>query len=163
MLRKLHLFCATALVAGVFAVVPARAAVPDPPNILLIIADDMGLDASPCSPAIGRRKPKMPVLERMCREGIVFDNVYAAPTCSPTRATIMTGRYGFRTGVGTVTRPGGAPGLKLSEETIFRFLDRHTGKGYAHAVIGKWHLADKDNGGPGHPEKAGAGHYAGLL
>ena len=105
----------------------------------------------------------MPVLEKMCREGIVFDNFYANPLCSPTRATMMTGRYSFRTGVGTVVRRGGAPGLKLSEQTIFQFLDRRTSKRYAHAVIGKWHLADAGNGAARHPNKAGAGYYAGVL
>lgn len=134
----------------------------EPPNILLIIADDMGLDASPCY-KVSKRKPKMPTLERMCREGIVFENAYAAPICSPTRATMMTGRYGFRTGVGTVARPGGGPGLKVSEKTIFQFLDQHTSKGYAHAVIGKWHLSDRKNGGVNHPQKTGVGHYAGVI
>ena len=134
----------------------------EPPNILLIIADDMGHDASPCY-QLGKDKPVMPVLQKFCREGIVFENAYAAPTCSPTRATMMTGRYGFRTGVGTVVRPGGAPGLQLKEKTLFQFLDQHTRKGYAHAVIGKWHLSDRNNGGARHPEKAGAGYYAGVL
>ncbi len=133
-----------------------------PPNILLIIADDMGIDASPCYP-IGARKPRMPNLERMCREGLVFDNVYAAPMCSPTRATIMTGRYGFRTGVGTALSPRATHGLPLSETTIFQFLDRHAPIPYAHAVIGKWHLSTDANGGPDHPRKAGVGYYAGVL
>ncbi len=140
----------------------AAEAAQDPPNILLVIADDMGLDASPCY-ARGKHKPNMPVLEKFCREGVVFENAYAAPTCSPTRATMMTGRYGFRTGIGTVVRPGGAPGLRLSEQTIFQFLDRHTRRGYAHAVIGKWHLSDRTNGGAEHPAKAGVGYYAGVL
>ena len=134
----------------------------EPPNILLIIADDMGLDASPCYTP-GKKKPVMPVLQKFCREGIVFENAYAAPTCSPTRATMMTGRYGFRTGVGTVVRPGGAPGLKLTEQTLFQFLDKHTNKGYGHAVIGKWHLSDRANGGALHPQKAGVGYYSGVL
>ena len=72
----------------------------EPPNILLVIADDMGLDASPCYPE-GSEKPAMPNLERLCQEGVVFDNFYATPMCSSTRATIITGRYGFRTGVGS--------------------------------------------------------------
>ncbi len=160
---------ALALLASVAVLADARsiavAQPSEPPNILLIIADDMGLDASPCHPGIGTLKPSMPVLERMCREGIVFDNVYSAPVCSPARATMMTGRYGFRTAVGTVVRPDGkgAPGLKLSEKTIFQFLDEETDQKYPHAVIGKWHLADKSNGGALHPEKAGAGYYAGVL
>ncbi len=133
-----------------------------PPNILLIIADDMGIDASPCYP-VGARKPRMPNLERMCREGLVFDNVYAAPMCSPTRATIITGRYGFRTGVGTALSRRAGHGLRLSETTIFQFLDRYAPRPYAHAVIGKWHLSTDGNGGPDHPQRAGVGYYAGVL
>jgi arylsulfatase A-like enzyme len=140
----------------------AQPPVKDPPNILLIIADDMGLDASPCY-GIAGDKPKMPVLKRMCDEGIVFENFYVNPVCSPTRATLLTGRYSFRTGVGTVTRPGVTPGLKPSERTIFQLLDSATRKTYAHAVIGKWHLSDEGNGGAMHPVKAGVGYYAGLL
>lgn len=153
-----------ALATALSGVAPAHAqtAAKDPPNILLIIADDMGLDASPCY-GIAAGKPKMPVLKRMCDEGIVFENFYANPVCSPTRATLMTGRYSFRTGVGTVTRPGVTPGLKLSERTIFQFLDSTTSKAYAHAVIGKWHLSDEGNGGAMHALKAGVGYYAGLL
>ncbi|MCC2097733.1 MAG: sulfatase-like hydrolase/transferase, partial [Hyphomicrobiales bacterium] len=139
-----------------------QAPVKDLPNILLIIADDMGVDASPCY-GVGAAKPDMPVLKRMCAEGIVFENAYANPVCSSTRATLLTGRYSFRTGVGTVTRPGIAPGLKLSERTIFQFLDAATSKAYTHAVIGKWHLSDENNGGALHPQKAGAGYYAGVL
>jgi arylsulfatase A-like enzyme len=83
------------LVAGAS---PSFAQADAPPNILLVIADDMGLDVSPCYD-FGTEKPDMPVLEAMCADGLVFDNVWAEPICSPTRATILTGRYGFRTGV----------------------------------------------------------------
>lgn len=133
-----------------------------PPNILLVIADDMGLDASPCRD-VGARKPTMRLLEHMCAEGIVFDNAYAAPSCSPTRATIMTGRYGFRTGVGAALGRGSPNGLPLDETTLFQFLDRHAPQPYAHAVIGKWHLATDGNGWLEHPRVAGVGYYAGVI
>ena len=77
------------------------------PNVLLIIADDMGVDASACYD-VGNTQAHMPNLEKLCASGLVFDNTYAAPVCSPTRATIMTGKYGFRTGVGSaIPRKGG--------------------------------------------------------
>lgn len=67
------------------------------PNILLIIADDLGLDASP---GYGDGiKASMPVLQSLQSEGLTFDNVWAYPLCSPTRAAILTGRHGFRTSV----------------------------------------------------------------
>lgn len=134
----------------------------EPPNILLVIADDMGLDASPCYD-VGADKPDMPFIERMCAEGVVFDNFYVAPVCSPTRATIATGRFGFRTGVGTAVSPRSSNSLPLSETTIFQYLDANAPQDYAHAVIGKWHLANQANGDEDHPNQAGVGYYAGVL
>lgn len=142
-------------------IVPSTAA-DGPPNILLIIADDMGLDASPCYPE-GTEKPVMPTLERLCRDGVVFDNFYATPVCSSTRATILTGRYGFRTGVGAAVGRNTANGLPLSETTLFQFIDRYAPEKYAQAVIGKWHLATVDNGDADHPLMAGADFYSGMI
>ncbi len=134
----------------------------DPPNILLVIADDMGVDASPCYP-VGDQKPHMPVLEDLCRSGVVFENVWSNPQCSPTRATILTGRYGFRTGVRAAMLRKGNPGIRLDELSIQRLLDQRLSSRYAHAVIGKWHLSDNDNGGPNNPVLMGVGHYSGLI
>lgn len=156
----MRLYTLTVLFSGL--VLTSTMASAAPPNILLIIADDMGLDASPCY-AVGSDKPRMPHLERLCREGLVFENAYAAPMCSPTRATILTGRYGFRTGVGTAVGRRSDKGLALSETTLFQFLDRHAPEKYAHAVIGKWHLSAANNGGIDHPAKAGVGYYAGVI
>lgn len=146
------------LLGTVFSIEAAE----DPPNILLIIADDMGLDASPCYPE-GAEKPAMPTLEELCWDGVVFDNFYATPVCSSTRATILTGRYGFRTGVGAAVGRNSPNGLPLSETTLFQFLDRFAPQPYAHAVIGKWHLATADNGGVDHPSMAGVGFYSGVI
>jgi arylsulfatase A-like enzyme len=134
-----------------------------PPNILMVIADDKGLDASPCH-GLGADKPEMPVLEAMCRNGLVFDNVWAQPTCSPTRATILTGRYGFRTGVLSQLGPGAASGgIRPDELSIQALLDRQAPTPYAHAVIGKWHLSDSTNGGDDNPEVMEVGFYSGLI
>ena len=134
----------------------------EPPNILLVIADDMGVDASPCYP-VGKQKPNMPVLEGLCRSGVVFENVWSNPQCSPTRATILTGRYGIRTGVRWATSQKGNPGIRLDELSIHQLLDQRSNSRYAHAVIGKWHLSDRDNGGPNNPKLMGVGHYSGLI
>jgi arylsulfatase A-like enzyme len=132
------------------------------PNILLVIADDMGVDASPCYP-VGDQKPNMPVLEELCRTGVVFKNVWSNPQCSPTRATILTGRYGFRTGVRAAMLRKGNPGIRLDELSIHQLLDQRLNSRYAHAVIGKWHLSDPNNGGPNNPKLMGVGHYSGLI
>ena len=134
------------------------------PNILMIIADDMGLDASPCHTDWGNEKPDMPVLKQLCQDGLVFDNVWAYPTCSPTRASILTGKYGFRTGIGSAVSPRrDVPGIKLSEKTIHQAISKGSPGKYAQAVIGKWHLSDNNNGGNLNPHKMGVDHYAGLI
>lgn len=128
------------------------------PNILLVIADDMGLDASHCY-EVGRSQAPMPNLEKLCAQGMVFDNAYAAPVCSPTRATLMTGRYGFRTGVGTAITRRGGQGLLSSETSLFDVLDKTN---YAKAIIGKWHLAPSPRDF-GHPAELGVDDYFGLM
>lgn len=72
------------------------------PNILLIIGDDMGTETLSC---YGRSEnpAKTPTLDDLCAQGVRFDNFWSQPVCSPTRATMLTGRYGFRTGVGRPT------------------------------------------------------------
>ena len=145
---------AVASAAAVATATPAAAQ----PNILLVIADDMGLDASNCY-SVGQSQAPMPNLERLCAEGLVFENAYAAPVCSPTRATLMTGRYGFRTGVGTaITRRGGS-GLSTDETSLFDLLDETD---YAKAIIGKWHLAPSPND-TNHPAELGVDDYFGLM
>jgi arylsulfatase A-like enzyme len=128
------------------------------PNILLIISDDVGLDASSCYD-VGTQQALMPNIEALCAAGMVFDNAYAAPTCSPTRATIMTGRYGFRTGVGTAIPRDGGVGLSADEVSLFDVLSETD---YASAVIGKWHLAGSE-AGLDHPAGLGVSSYFGIY
>ena len=130
----------------------------DRPNMLLVIADDMGLDASLCY-SVGDQQARMPTIESLCRSGMVFENAYAAPTCSPTRATIMTGKFGFRTGVGGAITPDNDVGLSSDEISLFDLLNEAN---YASALIGKWHLAGSSD--PlDHPEAFGVDHYFGFF
>jgi arylsulfatase A-like enzyme len=130
-----------------------------PPNILLVIADDMGLDATNCY-QIGTQQAPMPTLEQLCAEGMVFDNAYAAPVCSPTRAGIMSGQYGFQTGVGgAVARKANAGGLSSSVVSLFDLLAQTN---YRSALIGKWHIASAADG-LDHPTSLGVDHYFGLY
>jgi arylsulfatase A-like enzyme len=129
------------------------------PNILHIIADDMGLDASRCY-RVGGQQATMPNLEKLCAEGLVFENAYSAPTCSPTRASIMTGRYGFRTGVGgAIPMKGNVAGLSSDETSLFDVLNKTE---YSTGVIGKWHLAG-NGAGLDHPSTLGVPEYFGLY
>ena len=121
-------------------------------NILLIIADDMGIDATP-GYSLGTTKPSMPNLENMLNTGVKFNNLWSYPTCTPTRSSIITGKYGFRT---NVLKVGDV--LPTSEIALQKHLDNNS-SGYSHAVIGKWHLSTDAN----HPTNMGVGYYAGLL
>ncbi len=112
-----------------------------PPNIVLIVADDMGYaDIGP----YGNPTARTPTLERLAHEGLKWTNFYAASgVCSPSRAALLTGRLPIRTGVGPthplrrVFFPASTGGLPQSEITIAELLKE---KGYATAAIGKWHL-----------------------
>ena len=73
-----------------------------PPNILLIIGDDMGNETLSCYDW-SENPAKTPTLDDLCNSGVRFNNFWSQPSCSPTRATMLTGRYAFRTGVGRPT------------------------------------------------------------
>ena len=122
------------------------------PNILLIIADDMGLDATP-NYNIDGIKPNMPILQSLMSNGIKFNNLWSYPLCTPTRASILTGKYGFRTEVTNVGH-----NLSSNEQSIQNYLDGMN-SGYSHAVIGKWHLS----GDISHPNAIGIDEYTGVL
>ncbi|MFG3382470.1 sulfatase-like hydrolase/transferase [Streptomyces sp. NPDC047999] len=126
------------------------------PNILMVIADDFGVDASPCYD-LGEDKPDMPTLESLCGSGLVFDQAWVNTACTPTRATFLTGQYGIRTGVGSVDAQ-----LPTSQTTIQRVLAERTD--YASAVIGKWHVGGRPNQVVAdHPGRLGVPYYAGFL
>ena len=123
------------------------------PNILLIIADDMGLDATP-NFSEGTIKPNMPNLQALVNTGITFKNVWSYPVCSPTRASILTGKYGSKTGVLEVGNT-----ISTTETSIQAFIDANTSNSYASAIIGKWHLSNSATD----PLTMGVDYFAGLL
>ncbi|TRX71097.1 sulfatase-like hydrolase/transferase [Carboxylicivirga sp. M1479] len=126
------------------------------PNILLIIADDMGLDATP-GYSEGVQKPNMPNLDRLISLGITFDNAWAYPLCSPTRASILTGKYGSQTGVLSVENAA----ISSDEISIQAYLDANTSSNYAHAHFGKWHLSKFNQTSA--PNDLGIGYFAGQM
>ncbi|MEL7424692.1 MAG: sulfatase-like hydrolase/transferase [Bacteroidota bacterium] len=127
----------------------------DQPNILLIIADDLGVDALNGYQE-SQLLPTTPHLDELRAQGITFTNAWATPVCTPTRATTMSGKYGVKTGVLNV--PGN---LDLEHNSIFLELEEQTNNAYADAVIGKWHIsqpADVD-----HPAQHSVDHYEGVM
>lgn len=137
-------------------------ATPSRGNVLLIIADDLGVDAHPCY-TLGETFSPMKNVQKLCETGVVFDKVWSNPVCSPTRASILTGRYPHQHQVGAVVRPGAENGLPVSEWTLPMALNAHDGDRTSHADIGKWHLAGENNGGSMSPNLFGWDHYEGFF
>lgn len=129
---------------------------PEPPNILLVIADDLGKDAS-AQYVEGDDPPATPVLDGLAAEGLIFENAWSNPTCSPTRAGILTGKYGIRTGI---LKP--ADILSTQETSLQQYIETRLPSRYSKAVIGKWHLGPGRNG-LDHPGDLGISHFAGIL
>lgn len=105
------------------------------PNTLLIIADDFGVDALGIYGLNANTAPT-PNIDSLASNGVRFENAYACPTCSPTRACMLTGRYGFRTGVGFPVSQG-ENGLDAAETLLPEALAT---AGVTSALLGKWHL-----------------------
>jgi arylsulfatase A-like enzyme len=152
--RWIILFC---FVVGSLSLTLFGAATPPRPNVVLILADDLGWTDLSC---YGSDLYQTPHIDRLARDGMKFTQSYSACTvCSPTRAAIMTGKYPARLHI-TDWIPGLPPEnpkllvpewtkfLPLEETTIARAL---RSAGYATASIGKWHLGGEDY----YPQKHG--------
>ncbi len=135
---------------------PAQAA--QPPNFVLIVADDLGYGDLH---TYGHPRFETPHLDRMASEGVRFTDFYMPmPYCAPSRSSILTGRYPFRTTVVRNPAPDNGVndiGLPASEITIAAALKK---AGYATCAIGKWHLGHV----PGFlPRERGFDEYYGIL
>ncbi len=113
------------------------AAADQKPNVVLILADDLGWgDLS----AWGSPEIRTPALDDLARRGTSFTRFYTvSPVCSPSRASLLTGLLPPRTGVVGVLRPGAETGLPRELLTLGEALGA---QGYTAAAIGKWHLGD---------------------
>ncbi|MCB9675282.1 MAG: sulfatase-like hydrolase/transferase [Alphaproteobacteria bacterium] len=152
------------------APVPVEAPVPPEPeeplprggNVLVLLIDDVGVDK--VGAYGGGYAARTPRIDALASQGIRFTNAYAAPMCSPSRAILLTGRYGRRTGIGTITeKESNGSELPLDAVTIPEALDFATGATWTNAAIGKWHLA-----GPAaadwktHPNRQGFDWFVGT-
>ncbi|MEK6799035.1 MAG: sulfatase-like hydrolase/transferase [Planctomycetota bacterium] len=155
-----------ALLSLLTAVSPGVAdPVASPGNVVIVVLDDVSVDelsvyaGYPLAEACGNQDqcvhpiagcntcscpsfpafPDTPFITSLANEGVIFKNAYSNPTCSPTRTTIQTGRYAFRTGVGL---PG--DGFGPREQTIpevLRSIAPQPSPSYSSAAIGKWHMS----------------------
>ncbi len=126
----------------------------DRPNFVIINIDDLGYaDIEP----FGSKLNRTPNLNRMAREGRKLTCFYAAPVCSPSRASLMTGCYPKRVlPIPSVLFPSAAIGLNPAEQTVAELLKA---VGYATACIGKWHLGDQPEF---LPTRQGFDYYLGI-
>ena len=120
------------------------------PNIIFILADDLGYKDLGC---YGNPFIETPVLDKMAADGMLFSQAYAHPACSPSRAALMTGKHPARLGITTavglnrrdknspVEPPKVAEFLPSTEITLAEILKRNN---YVTGMIGKWHLGDND-------------------
>ena len=136
------------------------------PNIIVILADDLGYADTG---VYGCEDFGTPHIDSLARNGIRFTNAYvSAPYCSPSRAGLLTGRYQQRFGhefnphsTPHFLAQGGDPrkaGLPFSETTL---ADRLEASGYVTGIVGKWHLGSKDE--RFHPQRRGFQEFFGFL
>ena len=125
-----HILSLLALLAAPFAAHAADAPKGTKPNIVFILADDLGVGNVGC---YGADHAKTPNIDALAKGGIRYTHAYTAPLCGPSRAVIMTGRYAFRTGATNQDATG------LMKPTVETFLPKLLKPaGYASSCIGKW-------------------------
>ena len=138
------------------------------PNIIFILADDLGREALGCYGGVnfkGVGPVRTPNLDAMAKNGMLFNRCFSTPVCSPARSELLTGKYNFRTGFPDIAgRSGAVESLDAKAHPTLAALLKDAG--YVTAVAGKWHLGppedmavmlgptDKDSEFP-HPRECG--------
>lgn len=142
------------LLASFAAVSLAPAATPARPNIIFILADDYGVGEVGCYGADNYRTPH---LDQLAKQGVRYTNAYTVPLCGPSRAVIMTGRYGFRTGATNQDATGKfTPQAEIMMPTVLKRA------GYVTSMVGKWGqlpLGPAEFGFDDHLKFKGSGTY----
>ena len=134
-MKIIHILAFCALLA------PVRASAARPPNIILILADDLGAKELSC---YGSTRHRTPNLDRMAAEGTRFETFFAMPLCTPTRVALMTGQYGFHNGFLGMANKAFVPKPNSPRKQIgnhFTHADLLKSAGYATAQTGKWQLS----------------------
>ncbi|MBA4148037.1 MAG: arylsulfatase [Verrucomicrobia bacterium] len=156
---SLKLFLAL-IVALCSAVIPLSAKEADKPNIIFIMADDLGYGELGC---YGQELIQTPRIDRMAREGMRFTQFYAGATvCAPSRSVLMTGQHHGHTRVrgNAGSKPPIVQALRPEDVTVAKVLKE---AGYATALVGKWGLGDAGGAELGLPLKHGFDYFFGYL
>jgi arylsulfatase A len=125
------------LLSGLSCVVSAAEITGTKPNVVFILADDLGVE---CLSAYGGTSHKTPNIDRLAKEGMRFTKSFSHPFCSPSRGSLLTGRYPFQNGLKVVLHSKKQENiyLKPSQPSFPRQLKQH---GYATQIVGKWHVS----------------------
>jgi arylsulfatase A len=107
------------------------------PNIVLILADDLGIE---CLPAYGGTSLKTPHIDKLASQGMKFTRCFSNPYCSPSRASLLTGRYPFQNGLKTVLDTKAKENVYLHPDQP-SFARQLKQAGYATELVGKWHVS----------------------
>ena len=132
---------------------------PQPPNVLLLIADDLGVDGVA---AYGEQPNpvRTPNIDALATDGMLFRNCWASPGCSPTRATMLTGQYGFRTRIGIAINYDNS-GFELDKDSPS--LGHVLPDAYRVEALGKWHLSTAAGSHKRHPSHMGFENFRGSM
>lgn len=127
----------TAILALPLATLNAEETPATKPNVVFILADDLGVE---CLSSYGSTSHKTPHIDRLAKEGMRFSHCFSNPYCSPSRAQLLTGRYPFQNGLKVVLHSKKQEDiyLKPSQPSFPRQLKQH---GYATQIVGKWHVS----------------------
>lgn len=147
-------------------VLAAPLASQEPPNIVLIVADDLGIEhLEAYDIGTSANRPATPTLDSLASGGRLFRFAWSNPVCSPTRATLQTGLFGFQNGIGNVVndRSFPFPAFYVADLSLADVLRRETA--YATGAFGKWHLGmsnDPTVGGSSNPNFQGYDQFTGT-
>jgi len=136
--RKIRIYSMMLVLAGIFSL---GAFAQDKPNILIIFPDDVGW-SNISAYGNGVMGYTTPNIDRIAKEGIMFTEHYAQPSCTAGRAALITGQYPIRSGLTTVGRPGAELGMKKETPTLAEVLKE---QGYATGQFGKNHFGDRNS------------------
>ncbi|ADE53284.1 arylsulfatase [Coraliomargarita akajimensis] len=128
------------LVASILGLISITGYASDKPNILILFPDDVGWQ-NVSAYGHGTMGYRTPNIDRIAKEGALFTDHYAQPSCTAGRAALITGQYPIRSGMTTVGRPGAELGLKPQSHTLAEVLKE---LGYATGQFGKNHLGDRN-------------------